>query len=94
MIITPREKIIDLDPYGDRKSFYGKCRCIEYPHKRAYVLISYETIVATYDERGFHRKWSGWSRTTARHIDAFRLFLGLPRMGKTDWESLEVEEDD
>lgn len=91
MLITDKEKIIDLDPFCDRKSFYGKCKCIEYPTKNLYVLISYQTIVATYDAGGFHRKWGGYSRTTSRHVDAFRVFLGLRKIGKSEWESLEVE---
>ena len=91
MFITSKEKVIDLDCYCDRKSFYGKCYVIEYTTKNTYVLYSYNTLVAWYDENGFHRKWSGYSRTTSRHVDAFRLFLGLPKLGKKEWESLEVE---
>ena len=91
MLITPAEKIIDLDAYCDRKSFYGKCYVIEYPTKSMYVLYSYNTLVAWYDENGFHRKWSGYSRTTSRHVDAFRRFLGLAAMSKKEWEGLKVE---
>ena len=91
MLITPLEKVIDLDPYCDRKSFYGKCYVIEYTNKNTYALYSYKTLVAWYDDNGFHRKWSGYSLTTSRHVGAFRRFLGLAAMGKKEWEELEVE---
>lgn len=78
-----------LDAYGDRKSFYNKCYVLDFK-SGASVLYSYDTIVASIDPDGnFNRHWPGYSRTTSRHVDAFRKRAGLPAMCKKEWESLE-----
>lgn len=72
-----------------QKSFYGKAKVVMDSGK-AY-LQSYDTFVCCMDENNqFHRLWSGWSATTARHINAFRNAYSLPAISKKEWNSMEV----
>ena len=74
-----------------QKSFYGKARLIEFPNCEKY-LKSYETIVCGIDEKGkFHRFWSGWSATTAKHVDSFRRLYAYNGIGKSEWMNLPIE---
>lgn len=64
-------------------------------HGGANHLISYTTEVARVDADGsFHRTWSGWSVSTARHV---RLFVAeycpamVGKTGKAAWEAMKVE---
>lgn len=83
-------KVFDLVPTDGHKSFYGKARCIVDDGDE--FLKSYETIVACVDKHGnLHRYWNGYSATTARHLNSFLDYCGIPRISKKDWESLEVE---
>lgn len=59
------------------------------------LLVSYDTVVAKINPDGsFHRAWSGWSVSTARHV---RLFVAeycpamVGKTRKTDWEAMKVE---
>ena len=74
------------------KSFYGKARVYDDGHGNR-CLVSYRTAVCWIDAGGgFHRTWDDWSATTARHVDEFRVQNGLGRIGKREWEALEVEQ--
>ena len=60
-----------------------------------YFLESYGTVVANVKPDGtFHRNWSGWSVSTARHV---RLFVAeycpamVGKTGKAAWEAMKVE---
>lgn len=79
---------IELHPIDGRKSFYGKAKA--YYHSKAWFLVSYDTVVAMYyPESGmFIRRWSGYSQTTMRHVNAFVRFLGGTSAGKAWWNSL------
>lgn len=88
-------RVHTLDPCArqEQKSFWGKALYFSTPHYIA--LKSYGTIVCSYDTRSgtFHRHWSGYSRTTLRHVEAF-LSLCCERergVGKSEWENLPVE---
>ena len=73
-----------------QKSFYGKAKLVIDDGK--VYLQSYNTFVCCMDENGqFHRLWSGWSATTARHINAFRSAHGLPMIDKKEWLAMEVD---
>lgn len=88
---TAQYTIDYLEEYCDRKSFYKKCHAVDMDGGSSY-LVSYDTIVCSITPDGrFCRHWDGYSRTTSRHVDAFRLRAGLSRMSKKDWESLTVE---
>ena len=62
------EKLI---PSTSQKSFYGKA-VVLYREDGIY-LRSYNTLVCHIDNNGaFSRLWSGWSATTAKHMNSFR----------------------
>ena len=68
-----------------RKSFYGKAVMITQGDKIS--LISYSTIVATYNKATKKANVRGWySKTTARHINAFLNHFGLSTMTKKEME--------
>ncbi len=84
----------ELIPQDRQKSYYGKAiveNCGTY-----YLLKSYNTPVCAYDTQTgkFTRIWAGYSATTQKHICSFRTMLGLDRMGKQEWTSLEVGKDE
>lgn len=83
--------IARLNPnYYDRnQSYYGKARVIEW-EDGAKALISYNTIVAviTSDDE-FHKTWSSWSSTTAKHINTFCDDYGYPKFNKAEWQMVE-----
>lgn len=58
--------------------------------ENGYVLTSYYTDVASFENGEFKKLWKGYSATTAKHIHAFRLFLGLPGVGKHEWIMMET----
>ncbi len=91
MNIQHNEKMISLEPYCDRKSFYNKCFVLENTDTHKYMLVSYETIVATYYKGSFKRTWVGYSVTTMRHVNAFRQFLRLPAINKSEWVNMNIE---
>lgn len=76
-----------------QRSFYGKAQIgYDYTGHRI-ALFSYGTLVCWYDseEEKLHRIWGGYSATTMKHICAFCYQLNLPRMGKLQWEQMDVE---
>ena len=76
-----------------QKSYYGKATLCHSPD--GVTLFSYNTPVAWIDTAGvFHRLWSGHSRTTAKHVNDFRLAYGLPTISKKEWEALPALHDD
>lgn len=73
--------------FDSRKSFYGKARVLEEGDRK--TLISYNTKICTISGPGtFQKLWSGWSNTTARHINEFRQQAGLPAINKKQWHDL------
>ena len=79
----------ELNCLDGRKSFYGKANVrVENGEK---TLISYSTAVCRIDGDGnFIRLWDGWSATTARHINSFRMENGLGAISKAEWMKLDV----
>lgn len=70
----------ELTPLN-RQSFYGKAKMIE--DKNKILLKSYNTIVAEYNTKTEKMTVNGWySRTTARHINAFLAHFGYPTATK------------
>lgn len=82
----------ELVPYYDnRKSFYGKALVLN-DGKGGLYLKSYDTIVCGILPRvGFVRFWSGWSATTARHVNEFCRQAYFPSLSKSEWEALPCE---
>jgi len=67
-----------------QKSFYGNAKA------QNGKLYSYGTLVAGVVEGVFIRHWAGYSATTLRHVNAFRLSHELPKIVKSEWEAIEV----
>ena len=65
------ESLADLSATPIQKSFYGKATI--YTRKDGTkFLMSYSTIVALVTRKGeIYRTWGGYSRTTAKHMNAF-----------------------
>lgn len=74
-----------IPEYDNSKSFYGKAKVTVYPNGTK-VLTSYKTEVAAIMPDGsFRRLWNGYSATTSRHVNEFRLQNGLAAINKTEW---------
>lgn len=76
-------RTFELQP-ENRKSFYGKAKVLETPEGHKY-LKSYDKNVATYTADGTFEVTKDedlLTNTTIRHITAFRLYLGLPKLTK------------
>ena len=75
--------------YGNQKSYYGKAKVCSVMGR--VFLKSYDTTVAMITEDGhFIRMWDGYSPTTARHINSFRVMFGLNPIRKAEWDKMEV----
>ena len=76
------------------KSFYGKAIVTVYSDGTT-DLKSYETTVCRISATGeFKRFWNGYSATTARHINEFRMQHGLTALTKKEWLEIPVTEQD
>lgn len=88
---------------GKVKSHYGKAVVRVYGNTGLYSLLSYGTEVAAgtmatkdtpavmyriYDGM-FERNYSGWSATTASHLESFSAFLGGGYVNKKQWTAKE-----
>ena len=80
--------MITLEPVDGRKSFYGKAAIVN--ENGVAVCYSYNTPVAAFTLGKFYRLWGGYSATTMRHVDSFSVRMMGKRMGKKDWDALEV----
>lgn len=83
--------LYELTPrYTNNQSFYGKAFIIQADGKT--YLRSYETIVCFIDENNTpHRTWSGFSKTTGRHITDFFKQHGINFDGKKTWDAMKIE---
>lgn len=67
-------------------------------YKKAYVLRdgnnlflrSYNTIVCGIVNGKFIRYWDGYSSTTMKHVNDFRVQHELNRLSKKDWDEIPV----
>ena len=72
-----------------QKDYYGKAVVINHEETNEIYLKSYDTLVCKIDEKGlFVRLWGGYSVTTMKHINDFRLLYGLEKINKKEWLSL------
>lgn len=78
----------ELTPIN-RKSFYGKAIVtIHHEENPIHILTSYNTQVASYQPSTGILQINGWySKTTARHINAFLRYHNLPTMTKAEMEN-------
>ena len=71
-----------------QKSYYGKASILE--NEKVIALKSYNTIVCFIEKEtgDFKKSWSGWSSTTAKHVNDFRILQGLNKINKKQWENI------
>ena len=86
------KEVTELPTIGStQKSYYGEAKvltCKDEDGALVLYLLSYDTVVAMVKSGKFYRLWLGWSSTTARHINSFRVAVGLPKISKKDWLNL------
>ena len=72
-----------------QRSYYGKAKTRR--ENDLIILTSYNTDVAMIDVKTntFYRLWNGWSATTAKHVNEFRLQNGFTPLNKKAWLDLE-----
>lgn len=76
----------ELKPVDGRKSFGQKAYLIE--NNTTFKLRSYNTITAEYNKLSKKLTVHGYfSATSARHLQSFLAFLGLPAMTKKEIEA-------
>lgn len=86
--IIPKAELKAIN--SNQKSFYK--RAYTHTDGNATILTSYTTQVCKIVDGKFIRLWGGWSATTSRHINEFRQHHGLPKINKSEWQSMEVAE--
>lgn len=59
------------------------------PTAAGYILRSYNTKVASYENGVFRKLWNGYSTTTLKHINAFCGMIGHPGFNKREWVELD-----
>lgn len=71
-----------------QKDYYGKAKVRE--ESGLIILKSYSIDVVAIDpaKNEIRRLWSGWSATTARHINDFLGQYGFGRLSKKEWLSM------
>lgn len=71
-----------------QRDYYGKAKVRE--ENGFIILKSYNTDVCRINRNSgeFERLWSGWSATTAKHINDFLGQYGFPRLSKKEWLAL------
>ena len=73
-----------------QKSYYGKAKVI-YNDDGSVSLKSYDTIVCMIKDGNFVKLWDGYSVTTMKHINDFRMMFNLPTLNKKEWMKLSEE---
>ena len=68
-----------------QKDYYGKAHILI--DDNYIILKSYDTLVLAIHRKtnNLVRLWSGWSSTTAKHINDFLLQNGFNRINKKEW---------
>lgn len=81
---------VELKPiYINYSSFYGKA-AIEIQND-ILTLYSYDVRICKIANGKFYRLFDGYTATTMRHINEFRMQNGLQKLSKKEWLKLEVE---
>ena len=84
--------IIDLKELnGNPRNIYGQAKVFK--KGVTFYLVSYETVIATYTEKGgLKRTWPGYSRTSLAHLNYFNAYMNLQRLSGATWENMKVYE--
>jgi len=83
----------ELPCFDGRKSFNGKAKFTYDGEERIYTLISYGTIICSYNDTAkVFRRHSDLttSATTRRHINSFLTLLNFPSFNWRNIESLPI----
>ena len=85
-----------LKPCADSQKSYYRKAIVKYildDNIKRVILQSYDTDVCYYDatDWSFHSLWNGYSKTTMRHINSFRVEHEGTKLSKKEWETMEVE---
>ena len=82
-VIKADKKAFILDGFGNR--------ALIIPVDGGYILQSYYTKVAIIRNGKFYKTWNGYSVTTLKHINAFRVWAGFKALSKREWIELANE---
>ena len=66
-------------------------RAIVIANKHGSSLKSYYTTVCAIIDGKFYKTWEGFSTTTMKHINDFRMMFNLPTLNKKGWDKLSEE---
>ena len=66
-------------------------RALIIPTESGSILKSYYTEVCKIENGKFIRLWEGFSVTTLKHINAYRLHFGFKALSKREWIEMEVK---
>ena len=80
-------RTFDLPCMDSQKSFYGKAIVSTVGNDK--YLTSYKTVVCGIVNGEFVKYWDNYSNTTMKHINSFRLFYGLNKIRKQEWDNME-----
>lgn len=82
-------KVSELLPANGQRSFNHRAHILQDATGNL-QLLSYETIVASFDPQTKELKklWNGYSATTQKHINAFCDYCGIEGFNKKEWENL------
>ena len=75
--------------YINQSRFYGKAT-IEMQNN-VLTLYSYNVRICKIANGKFYKFFDGYTATTMRHINEFRMQNGLQKLSKKEWLKLEVE---
>lgn len=82
--------ITELKPvYTSQNSFYNKAT-IEIQND-ILTLYSYNTKICKIAHGKFYRFFNGYTATTMKHVNEFRMQNGFQKLNKKEWLKLEVE---
>lgn len=71
------EHFVELMPNDNHKSFYHKALVNYDSYDKSATLYSYNTpVLKRLSDGTYENLWYGYSRTTTRHIKAFKALFG------------------
>ena len=65
-------------------------RAIIIPNNYGSVLKSYYTHVCAIVQGNFYKLWNGYSATTMKHINCYRIMHGLSPISKREWVMMDT----
>ena len=78
----------ELPGMEGQKRFYGKAIVSTIGNDK--YLTSYKTVVCGIVNGEFVKYWNGYSNTTMKHINSFRLMNGMDKISKSEWDNMTI----